>query len=127
MLHHELEDYLHFLQIERGLADNTLTSYKRDLTNYMEFLKKKQQINHWNLVTRNDILQFLYHLKDTGKSTATISRHISSIRSFHQFLVREQIVSHDASVYIEKPKKDRTLPDVLSQEEVDRLLDIQTR
>lgn len=124
MLHHELEDYLHFLQIERGLAENTLTSYKRDLTNYMKYLKEKLYIKKWEQVARKDILQFLYHLKDDGKSTATISRHISSIRSFHQFLVREQIVTHDASLHIEKPKNERTLPDVLSKEEVDRLLDI---
>lgn len=124
MLQHALEDYLHFLQIERGLAENTLISYRRDLTNYMEYIKKEMQMNDWNDVKRKDILQFLYHLKDSGKSTATISRHISSIRSFHQFLVRERMVQDDASLHIEKPKRERSLPDVLSQEEVNRLLEV---
>lgn len=124
MLKHAKEDFLHFLQIERGLADNTLISYNRDLTNYLQHQEERLNKTNWNDVLRNDILFFLYELKDTGKSTSTISRHISSIRSFHQFLVREQLVTHDASVHIEKPRKDRTLPDVLSQDEMNRLLDI---
>lgn len=124
MLQNELEDYLHFLQIERGLAENTLNSYRRDLLHYTEYILKEKELSDWNKVTRNDILSFLYLLKDNGKSTATISRHISSIRSFHQFLIREQIVKQDASLHIEKPKKDRTLPDVLSQAEVTKLLEI---
>lgn len=124
MLKNELEDFLHFLQVERGLAVNTLTSYRRDLTNYIAYITKELQKISWNDVSRNDILQFLYHLKDNGKSSATISRHISSIRSFHQFLVREQIVKQDASLHVEKPKKDRTLPNILSQEDIDKLLEI---
>lgn len=124
MLLTELEDYLHFLKIERGLSENTLKSYQRDLTHYIEYMTKIKQMPNWNAVKRQDILNFLYQLKDNGKSTATISRHISSIRSFHQFLIRDQIVTQDASMHIEKPKKERTLPDILSMEEVDKLLDI---
>lgn len=124
MLKNELEDYLHYLEIERGLADNTLNAYKRDLLHYMEHIEKTLEKTNWNNVSRHDILGFLYLLKDNGKSTATISRHISSIRSFHQFLIREQIVTQDASLYIEKPKKDRTLPDTLSQQEIEKLLTI---
>ncbi|MHA6251043.1 site-specific tyrosine recombinase XerD [Oceanobacillus sp. CAU 1775] len=126
MLLNEFEDYLHFLKIERGLSENTLQSYKRDLVHYIEYMAKTKQITNWNAVKRQDILNFLYTLKDNGKSTATISRHISSIRSFHQFLIRDQIVTQDASMHIEKPKKDRTLPDILSMQEVDKLLNIQT-
>lgn len=126
MLRNELEDYLHFLQIERGLAENTLQSYARDLQHYVDYIEKEKEKKNWNAVKRQDILNFLYLLKDNGKSTATISRHISSIRSFHQFLIRDQIVSQDASLHLEKPKKDRTLPDILSMEEVDQLLEMNT-
>lgn len=124
MLRNELEDYLHFLRIERGLASNTLQSYQRDLLHYINFLEKEKNKLSWNDVSRHDILNFLYELKDNGKKSATISRHISSIRSFHQFLIRDQVVKQDASLHVEKPKKDRTLPDVLSQQEVNKLLEI---
>ncbi|GAA0327556.1 site-specific tyrosine recombinase XerD [Oceanobacillus sp. FSL W7-1293] len=125
MLKYALEDFFHFLRVEKGLSDNTITSYQRDLTAYEKHLTQIGY-NVWNEITRNDIMRFLYELKDNGKSTATISRHISSIRSFHQFLIRERIADTDPSLHIETPKKDRKLPDTLSQEEVDRLLSMNT-
>src|SRR5690625_5253337 len=118
MYTHSLEDFLHFLQIERGLAQNTLISYKRDLTQYTNYIFTQLKKSNWDAVVRMDILTYLYKLKDEGKSTATISRSISSIKAFHQFLVREQIVQHDASLHIEIPKKDRKLPTILSSEDV---------
>ncbi|MBU8789781.1 site-specific tyrosine recombinase XerD [Oceanobacillus caeni] len=127
MLNDALEDYFHFLQIERGLSENTLKSYRRDLKDYTNFLVKKLEVKSWNSVTRIEIIHFLYALKDGGKSTSTISRHISSIRSFHQFLVREKVVNQDVSLHIETPKKERKLPDVLSQTEVEQLLSIETK
>lgn len=120
----EMEDFFHFLQIEKGLAKNTLTSYKRDLRNYARYIKNTSQIESWNDVKRNDIIDFLHREKDSGKSSATIARSISSIRSFHQFLTRENMIDHDPSEHIETPKKDRKLPDVLSPEEIDALLHI---
>ncbi|MCT1903282.1 site-specific tyrosine recombinase XerD [Oceanobacillus sojae] len=125
MLKYALEDFYHFLRVERGLSDNTMTSYQRDLTAYEKQLTKIGY-NEWNDISRNDIMRFLYELKDSGKSTATISRHISSIRSFHQFLIRERIADTDPSLHIETPKKERKLPDTLSQEEVEKLLSIET-
>lgn len=124
MLTEALEEYFHFLQIERGLSDNTLKSYRRDLEEYVKYLDKVLSKTNWDKVSRYDISSFLYMLKDNGKSSATISRHISSIRSFHQFLVREQLSKVDPSYHIETPKKERKLPDVLSQKEVELLLDI---
>ncbi|GGP10367.1 site-specific tyrosine recombinase XerD [Oceanobacillus neutriphilus] len=125
MLKYALEDFYHFLRVERGLSDNTMTSYQRDLASYEKQLTKIGY-NEWNDISRNDIMRFLYELKDSGKSTATISRHISSIRSFHQFLIRERIADTDPSLHIETPKKERKLPDTLSQEEVEKLLSIET-
>ena len=119
-----LNDFFHYLKIERGLSDNTLSSYRRDLTHYQQFLQTKLSLNKWEIITRNHIMQYLYHLKDGGKSVATIARNISSIRLFHQFLIREYQVTHDASLHIETPKIKRKLPNVLSSSDVERLLSI---
>src|SRR5699024_7635875 len=81
----------------------------------------------WNEVERYDIVAYLQQLKIARKSTATISRTISSIRAFHQFLVREQIIQHDASIHIETPKSDRLLPEVSTFDEVERLIVINER
>lgn len=119
-----LEDFFHYLQIERGLAENTLTSYRRDLNNYHTYLKQEGHVTSWNTVTRDDMTRFLYTLKDEGKSTATIARMISSLRAFHQFLIRENLTDSDPSLHIETPKKERKLPSVLSTDEVEKLLNI---
>ncbi|GAB3052473.1 site-specific tyrosine recombinase XerD [Virgibacillus ainsalahensis] len=124
MLADAFEDFFHYLQIERGLSDNTLKSYRRDLTQYVNFIEKVVQQTNWENVGRNDIVGFLHMLRDDGKSAATISRHISTIRSFHQYLIRERYVQQDASLHIETPRKERKLPDVLAVKDIESLLNI---
>ncbi|MCF6137657.1 site-specific tyrosine recombinase XerD [Pseudalkalibacillus berkeleyi] len=119
----EVKDYMHFLTVERGLADNTLQSYERDLRKYVLYLQKELNHSTYNTITRNDIMKYLYHLKDSGRAATTIARTIASIRSFHQFLLREKASDQDPSVHIETPKTERRLPKILSTEEVDRLMD----
>lgn len=116
-----LEDYLHFLRVERQLASNTLQAYKRDLVAYLAYIEL-QQLALCD-VERLHIVEFLQQLKGQSKSTRTIARHISSIRKFHQFLVREQKVTRDPTVHLEMPKLEQKLPHVLSVEQIDRLMD----
>lgn len=125
MLTDSLEEFLHYLRIERGLAKNTLISYERDLTTYIKFLQEEIEIKKWNDVNRNDILKFLHHLNDSGKSTASITRMTSTLRSFHQQLIREKEVDHDATLHIDTPKKTRVLPEIISTEEIDLLLNLE--
>ncbi|MEW9674660.1 site-specific tyrosine recombinase XerD [Lentibacillus sp. L22] len=124
MLESQLEDFFHHLKIERGLSDNTLKSYHRDLQQYLHYIKTATGMVQWEAVKRRDITGFLYMLKDNGKSAATIARILSSIRLFHRFLINEQLVTHDVCLHIETPKQERKLPDVLSPADVEALLSI---
>lgn len=117
-----LDDYLHFLRVERQLAANTLVSYERDLKSYIQYLKEVEQLDSLRKVERIHILNHLRHLKETTKTSRTVARHISSIRSFHQFLIRERVVDNDPTVHLEMPQMDKKLPNVLSIEEVDALM-----
>lgn len=117
-----IRDFIHFLTVEKGLAKNTLISYERDLKSYLAYMKNVEQLNTWNEVRRASIIQFLARLKDQGKSPKTLARHIASLRSFHQFLIREKITEQDPTIHIESPKQERSLPKVLSMEEVEALL-----
>lgn len=121
---HELRDYIHYLMVERGLSDNTINSYRRDLTQYVSFMQKECKLEEAKEIQRVHIMQFLNHLYDLNRSVSTIARILSTIRSFHQFLVREYNVDHDPSLHIETPKKERRLPKVLTNEDVDKLLDL---
>jgi integrase/recombinase XerD len=115
-------DYLHFLRVERQLSTNTLTSYERDLQVYIKDLSKVQQLTTLNDVERIHILSHLQLLKTKGNSSRSLARHISSIRSFHQFLLREKVSNSDPTVHLEMPQMDRTLPKILSIEEVEELI-----
>ena len=119
----QLKDFIHFLIVEKGLAKNTIVSYERDLKSYMKYFKNVEQLKSFNEVERIHIIHFLGHLKEQGKSSRTLARHVASIRAFHQFLLRERVSDHDPSVHIETPKLERTLPKVLNLEEVETLLD----
>ncbi|HSJ38480.1 MAG TPA: site-specific tyrosine recombinase XerD [Planococcus sp. (in: firmicutes)] len=118
-----LDDYMQFLRVERQLAANTLLSYERDLKSYMQYLKEVEQLDSLRNVERIHILNHLTHLKETTLSSRTVARHISSIRSFHQFLIRERVVDKDPTVHLEMPQMDKKLPNVLSIEEVDVLIE----
>nr|WP_106784576.1 site-specific tyrosine recombinase XerD [Lysinibacillus timonensis] len=115
-------DYIHFLRVERQLSDNTLASYRRDLESYVEHLHNVQGIDNLNEVERTNILMHLDTLRTNGISARTIARHISSIRSFHQFLLREKVTDTDPTVHLDMPQIDQKLPKVLSIEEVDALI-----
>ncbi len=119
----QLKDFTHYLIVEKGLAQNTIISYERDLKGYIDFLLKVEKITNLQDVQRLQIVHFLGHLKEQGKSSKTLARHIASIRAFHQFLFREKIVDQDPSVHIDTPRLERTLPKVLNLKEVERLLD----
>lgn len=118
-----ITDFIHFLTVEKGLAKNTLISYERDLNSYMKYVVHVDQVKSWNEVGRASIVGFLMSLKEEGKSSRTIARHIASIRSFHGFLLRDKQTDHDPSVHIDTPQKEQTLPKVLSMEEVEALME----
>lgn len=122
-MENQIKDFIHYLLVERGLAKNTIISYERDLHAYSQFLTDKENVSTFNDVSRIQIVHFLGQLKQQGKSSKTIARHIASIRSFHQFSLREKVTDHDPTVHIETPQLERTLPKVLSKEEVEKLLD----
>ncbi len=117
-----VEDYIHFIQVERQLSVNTLASYRRDLESYVIFLQNAEGMADFNRVERTTILRHLEQLRAQGKTSRTIARHISSIRSFHQFLLREKRAESDPTVHLEMPTIEQKLPNILSIEEIEALL-----
>lgn len=119
----DLQDFLHYLLVERGLSENTIHSYRRDLQDYLYFLQKHEQLFSLAAVRRPHIIRYLTVLKQKGRKTTTLARHIASIRALHRFLLGEQRVTTDPTVHIETPKPPRKLPKVLTVEEVQALLE----
>ncbi|MCS5500451.1 site-specific tyrosine recombinase XerD [Lysinibacillus sp. A4] len=117
-----VEDYIHFIQVERQLSVNTLASYRRDLESYVHFLKEAEGMADFSRVERTTILRHLEQLRAQGKTSRTVARHISSIRSFHQFLLREKRAETDPTVHLEMPTIEQKLPNILSIQEIEALL-----
>ncbi|MEH7377454.1 site-specific tyrosine recombinase XerD [Neobacillus drentensis] len=119
----QIKDFMDYLTVEKGSAKNTIMAYERDLKNYLHYLINVESVHSLNDVQRAHIVHFLRFLKEQGKSSKTLARHIASVRAFHQFLLRAKATDQDPSVQIETPRLERSLPNVLSLQEVEILLD----
>lgn len=117
-----IERFIHYLAVERGLSQNTLESYQRDLIMYTNFLKRTG-VQDVNQTRRANVISYLADLQKNGRATSTISRNLASIRAFYGFLLRDALIDGDPTANLESPKIEKRLPHVLSVEEVVALLE----
>lgn len=118
-----LQEFLVYLQVEKGLAHNTLLAYQHDLRKFILFLQK-EKVKELKAVDKNLLAGYLYFLRKNKEAPVSIARQLASLRGFFKFLCMEEHLSLDPTVYLETPKLPQKLPQVLSEEEVDRLLAI---
>jgi len=118
-----LKQYLRFVKVEKGLAKNSVLSYKNDLDRYLRFVSRDLQINTLGGITVTHIENFLMELLSMDLSMSTIARNISSIRSFHEFVVVEKLADANPAELVELPKKAKKLPEVLTAIEVEQIID----
>ena len=116
-----LESFLDAAWAERGLSENTLKSYRYDLTLLARHLAK----NNISLqaANREDLLNFLATQVQAGRSPRSLSRYLSGFRQFYQWLMREGRIVKDPSALIESPKMGRGLPKALNEKQVEALLE----
>jgi integrase/recombinase XerD len=117
-----LKDFIYFLSVEKGLAENTLESYQRDLKKYLQFLSR-QGVTDFSETSKKIILEYLAEQKQKGLAVSTLTRNLASIRSFYQFLLQEQIIQENPAGELESPKAEKKLPTVLSFKDIELLLD----
>ena len=115
-----LDEYIRYIQSVRKLTENTVNSYLIDLKKYLTYIKNKN-IDLFDS-TENDIISYIIELEKTDVSTATISRSISSIKSFYEYLFLNRYTKSNVSKNIKKPKIEKKEIDILSEEEVEALL-----
>ncbi|MBU1121351.1 MAG: site-specific tyrosine recombinase XerD [Candidatus Omnitrophica bacterium] len=116
------DSFIDYLRVEKGLSNNSIISYSHDLKKYGQYLEDKGLVVS-SKITRRDITDFLFSLRKEVSPTS-ISRVLSTIRSFHRFLLREKISSSDPSELIEAPKVEKKLPNFLTFDEVIRILKV---
>lgn len=120
----ELDLYLQFIKLEKGLASNSIVSYENDLNRYLQFLLIEKKITDLAGVTLSHIEDFLNYLIDHELlSVGSLARNISSIRGFHEFAVVEGITAANPAELIELPKKAKKLPEILDPQEIEAMLE----
>lgn len=120
----ELDLYLQFIKLEKGLASNSIVSYENDLNRYLQFLLIEKKITDLAGVTLSHIEDFLNYLIDHELlSAGSLARNISSIRGFHEFAVVEGITAANPAELIELPKKAKKLPEILDPQEIEAMLE----
>ena len=116
-----LERFQDFLTLEQGASPRTHEAYGRDLVRFAVFAKTRGASSPVGVSART-LREYVYHLKDVGLAPASIRRNVSAVRTYYRFLLGEGHVVRDPSERLETPKRWRTLPDVLSVDEVSLLL-----
>tara|TARA_Y100001934_G_C12277381_1_gene738092 strand:- start:355 stop:1242 length:888 start_codon:yes stop_codon:yes gene_type:complete len=117
-----IQEYITMLKVERNLSSKTINAYKSDLDSYLSYINNLN-INSLAGITTFDIRNYIRILNRTGKASNSISRIISSIRSYHKFLSSEKIVKDNPALVIDSPKIPKKLPEVLSEKEISSITD----
>lgn len=115
--------FLEYLQYQRNYSNMTIINYKKDLNLFINFCKSKN-ISDFKIIDFSFIriyLQYLYNLKYSHK---TISRHLSSIRSFFKYLLNEKIIDSNPCLLISSPKKEYRLPNFINEMDLDKIFDV---
>jgi integrase/recombinase XerD len=116
----ELIEFLDYARVEKGLATNSIISYRRDLQEFVEHLRRERK--RAGAASREDIRQFLEALYRRGLSARSVARHLVALRNFFRFLEREGRIKNDPTTEVDAPQFGQTLPKYLAADEVDALL-----
>ncbi|MFR1671888.1 MAG: site-specific tyrosine recombinase/integron integrase [Candidatus Gastranaerophilaceae bacterium] len=116
-----LSEYLEFLEIEKGLANNTTEAYRRDLTDFLEYCAEKG-VNSLDLIQRNNINNYIRMLREKDYTPASVNRKIASFRGFFKWLCANEICSTNPALTLEQPKMPQRLPKVMTVQEIETIL-----
>jgi integrase/recombinase XerD len=117
-----MEQFHDYLTFERGLSDRTVSAYRRDLSRWTAFMTE-HGIEAPDAVTVTSLREWVYDLKDSGLAPTSIRRAQSAVRTYFGFLLAEGAIGTDPTDRIDSPRVDRKLPDFLTRDEVERLLE----
>ena len=112
-----------YLQLEKSLSNNSVEAYLHDIEKLTTFLESKKQLKTPQQIELKDLEQFLKWITELGMTAGSQARIISGLRSFYKYCLLEQITKADPTALLESPKLKRTLPDILSFEEIENIID----
>jgi len=118
----QIQDFLNFLDTEKGYADNTIAAYRNDLTQFLRYLEQQDRYSTWAEVDKNTIINYVLNLKEREYTSSTVARKVAAIKSFFHYLMAEKIVADDPTATLDSPKVKKRLPKAISRDDIERLL-----
>ena len=112
-----LSEYLEYIEIEKGLAQNTIEAYRRDLSEFLDFCKTKGA-NDISDIKRSHLNSFILDLREQNYTPRSVVRKIASLRGFFKWLCANEYTKTDPTLTLEQPKLPKRLPKVLTLEEI---------
>jgi len=119
-----LHDYLTMLRVEINVSPKTVEAYESDVRRYLSYINEIEGLNTLHDIKQRHLRGYVRLLSDILLAPSSISRMIASVRSYHQFLSREKILKENPSLSIKTPKQKKSLPTVLSKEEIEKIISI---
>ena len=110
-----LDDFLEYLLVIKKHSDNTIINYKNDIISFLDF--NSNNIN----IKKEDISNFLKYLYDNNVNKSSISRKLSSLRTFYEYLVKKEIITVNYFKMFKNPKKDKGLPKYVKEDDIDKM------
>lgn len=119
---HYITQYKSYLQLERGLSQNSILAYLRDIQKFHDYIEKSESGIGIDKVESTHIRNFLEHINESGISVSSQSRILSGIKSFFKYLVSENVLDKDPAYLLEGPKLGKKLPEILTVDEIDKIV-----
>ncbi len=110
-----IDEFLNFLEFEKKYSTNTIESYRRDLESFLEYIKSNKV--DYKTMKYSDVTSYMVHLSKNDLASSSINRHLSSIRSFYDFMIKNNHLANSPFKLINGPKKEKKLPNYLQYEE----------
>jgi integrase/recombinase XerD len=117
-----IENFLHFLAVEKGYSEHTISAYRNDLTGLADFAGK-ESVSSWANFTRQSMLSYMLNLKERGYVATTVARKVAAARSFFSFLVSEGVIKTDPTENMSSPSVGKALPKPIPINQVRMLLE----
>lgn len=118
----EIEMFCDYLLVEKGSSLNTIDSYRYDLADFLGWLKSEYGMEELSRAERGQIIAYLAHCRGKNMAPKSMSRRLSTLRSFYKYLMLDRVITKDPTVNLESPKSVKYLPGVLQQSETELLL-----
>ena len=120
-----IDDFLSYIQYERGYSKHTTIAYKNDLNHFINYCRNyiSKQLNDFSMVDRKMIRQFLGHEYEQGRSPKTVSRRLATLKSFYKYLVQAEIVSNNPTIHVKTPKVSKNIPTFVQERWIATLMD----